>query len=87
VAKNTSWLQRTDKPARPFPSRGAAVAALKEELERALAAGWEKAYGSTTRGSVVLRKGDRMASLVVSTVDDEGYELEGRERTGRRMAA
>lgn len=81
-----AWLQVTGRAPVHFKTKGAAMAELKELAAKAEAAGWLKLFGSRTRGAVAYGHPDgRKRAIVVSLVDADGFELEGRERTGRRM--
>lgn len=60
---------------------------LKSIVNHALEAGWRKAHGAATRGFVQLEKEGREPRMVfVELVDADGFKLEGKERTGKRMS-
>lgn len=72
----TSWLQVTGQSPRPFKTKKAAYEAFSLELEAYTDEGWLKAWGTLGSGVMVLAKGEDQIALVVSTVDDEGWDTD-----------
>lgn len=80
-----AFLQVTGREPVEYKTKGAALEELRAQVALALERGWRKAFGSVAAdGGCVLEKDGERRALVVSLVDKEGYELKGRERTGRR---
>jgi hypothetical protein len=72
--RKIAWLQVGQRDPRPFKTAAEAKRAAADEAARAVAKGWEQARGSVALGRYELVKGDQRRMILVSVVDEEGWE-------------
>jgi hypothetical protein len=71
---NTAWLQIGQREPVAYKTAAEAKRVAASECEAAVAKGWEKTRGSVALGRYELVKGDQRRMILVSVVDEEGWE-------------